>query len=349
MFHYLKSGEKLTQLDLVVPGLCGPLPEIDRLDSESISSLIACLAKADQQSIPPQSFYDVLSMLFSMDEQQPFPAAALSLMAGGQYSEQGHWFRADPVHLQADIDHAILRDSHGLDLTRQESEVLINELNEYFREEGIRFLMSDNNSWCLNIDANNAVSTTALNEVISRNVYTFMPQGDDALFWKRVMNEAQMLLHQSEVNERRLDNNKLPINGIWVWGEGCLPAKSDLAIMQVYSHCSIVKGLASLNELDCYSISSATEFIENISTQSKNLLVLDDLFNVTSYGDVMEWQSSFNNLYESWFEPILKWAMKSKIKINLYPCNGICYQISSKNKFRFFRDKRIENYIQTYE
>ena len=207
----------MTQLDLVIPGLCGPLPEIDRLNIESIQSLIACLARADQQTSPQKSFYDVLAVLFSLDGKQAFPAAALSLLANDQYTEQGHWFRADPVHLQADMDHAILRDSHGLDLTQQESESLIEELNKHFHEDGIHFLMNDKDSWCLNIDSHQNVSTSSVHDVISRNVYAFMPQGEDALFWKKLMNEVQMLMHQSEVNEKRQENNKLPVNGVWIW------------------------------------------------------------------------------------------------------------------------------------
>ena len=339
----------MTQLNLVIPGLCGPLPEIDRLDSKSIQSLVACLARADQQTFSQKSFYDVLAMLFALDDKQSFPAAALSLLAGGQYTEQGYWFRVDPVHLQADMDHAILRDSHGLDLTQQESEALIEELNTHFHQDGIRFLMNDKDSWCLNISDHQNVSTTAVNDVISRNVYSFMPQGEDALFWKKFMNEVQMLLHQSEVNAKRQENNKLPVNGAWLWGEGDLPLKSGLQNMQVYSQHSIVKGLAALNDLNCHSISDVRTFLESVSNESKNLLVLDDLFNVTCYGDVIAWQSSFNDLYEHWLQPVLHWAMNNKIKINLYPCNGVCYQITSKNKFRFFRDKRIESYICTYE
>ena len=116
MFPYSRSDEKLTQLDLVIPGLCGPLPEIDRLDSPAVKSLVSWLAKADKKILSQQSFYDVLASLFGLDADTSLPAAALSLLASDQYTAQGHWFRADPVHLQADMDHAILRDSHGLDL-----------------------------------------------------------------------------------------------------------------------------------------------------------------------------------------------------------------------------------------
>lgn len=346
---YLKSGEKLTQLDLVIPGLCGPLPDIDRLDSKSIHALVASLAKADQQIVAQKSFHDVLAKLFSLDEAKPFPAAILSLLACDQYTEKGHWFHADPVHLQADVDHAILRDTHGLELTQQESEALIEELNDHFKDDGLHFLMANKDSWFLNVTNHEKVSTTPLNEVISRNVYSFMPQGEDALFWKKFMNEVQMLMFQSQVNERREENNKLPVNGVWLWGEGVLPDQTDLQAMNIYSQHSLVKGLANLNNLNCYSTFDVKTFIEHVSNRENNLLVLDDLFNVTCYGDVMEWQSSFNELYADWLEPILHWALKKKIKINLHPCNGVCYQIASHNRFRFFRNKRIESHIKIYE
>ena len=348
-FLYLKSGEKLTQLNLVIPGLCGPLPDIDRLDSESIQSLIKHLSKSDKNELSQKSFYEVLAQLFYLDECKPFPAAALSLLANDQYVEQGYWFRADPVHLQADMDHAILRDSHGLDLSLEESEALIAELNAYFHDDGIRFLVNDKNSWVININDHEKVSTTPVHDVISRNVYSFMPMGEDALYWKKFMNEVQMLLYQSSVNERREENNKLSINGVWLWGEGDLPVKSRVKNLVVYSQHSMVKGLAILNELDCHVVSDSKTFIDQVSNDEENLLVLDDLFNMTCYGDVLAWQSSFNVLYKDWLEPIFNWAKKNRVKINLHPCDGVSYHISGKNTFRLFRDNRLETYIKTYE
>jgi hypothetical protein len=345
----LKSGEKLAPLNLVIPGLCGPLPEIESLNSESVNSLLPWLAKADRQTLSQKSFYDVLAMLFEMDEAQPFPAAALSLLASDQYTEEGHWFHIDPVYLQADMDHAILRDTHGLDLTQQESESLIKELNAHFNEDGIYFYIGDKDSWFLKIADHENVSTTPVNEVISRNVYAFMPQGEDALFWKKFMNEVQMLLHHSSVNEQRINNHQLPVNGAWLWGGGKLPVKASPHKMDVYGRHSLVKGLAALNQLNYHPIFELDHFTESLSRQTCSILVLDDLFNFTSYGDVMAWQSGFDDLYSDWLEPILNWAMKNKIKINLHPCNGVCYQITGKNRFRFFRDKRIESHINCYE
>jgi len=258
----LKSGEKLTQLDLVIPGLCGPLPEIDPLDSPAVQSLVSWLANADRKNIPQQSFYEVLAGLFALDANTAFPAAALSLLACDQYTAQGHWFRADPIHLQADMDHAILRDSHGLDLSLEESEALLEELNTHFHEDGIRFLMNDKDSWFLNVSDHEKISTTAVHDVISRNVYNFMPQGEDALYWKKFMNEVQMLLHQSPVNEKRMERNKLPVNGAWLWGEGGLPEKTASQSMSVHGSHSMVTGLAVLNVLDGQPVTCDDAFFD---------------------------------------------------------------------------------------
>ena len=158
-----------------------------------------------------------------------------------------------------------------------------------------------------------------------------------------------MLLHHSPVNEQRINNGKLPVNGAWLCGEGVLPVRTETLAMEVYARHPVVEGLATLTESNFHSVSSVENFIEHFDRQSNILLVLDDLFDVTSYGDVLAWQSSFNELYNNWLAPLLDWTAKNKVKMNLYPCNGVCYQMSGNNWFSFFRDKRIESYINTYE
>ena len=63
----------------------------------------------------------MLGELFGLDSDQALPVAALSLLASDLNSGKGHWVCADPVYLQADMDHAILRDAQSLDLTQDES------------------------------------------------------------------------------------------------------------------------------------------------------------------------------------------------------------------------------------
>ena len=347
--HCSRSDEKLVQLDLVIPGLCGPLPEINSLNSEAIHALISWLAKASRKATYENNFYQVLARLFAINATDSFPAAALSLLASGQYSEQGHWFCVDPVHLQADMDHALLRGAQGLDLTQQESEAFIAELNQHFQQDGIRFVMTGRHSWFINVPDHANVETTPVNDVVGRNIYAFMPQGDDALFWKRVLNEVQMLLHQSPVNAQRAANHKLAINGVWLWGGGALPEAGKLPYAQIYAQHAIVCGLAALNKTDCNPVAASGDFIENASGNSRAIVVVDDLYNVTSHGDVNAWQSVLNDLYVGQLKTLLNVTMKKNILVNLYPCNGVCYQLRARDKFKIFRDRKIESHINTYE
>jgi hypothetical protein len=46
-----------------------------------------------------------------------------------------------------------------------------------------------------------------------------MPQGEDALRWKQLLNETQMMLHDADVKQQ---SGQLVINGIWVWRDPSL-------------------------------------------------------------------------------------------------------------------------------
>jgi hypothetical protein len=49
-----------------------------------------------------------------------------------------------------------------------------------------------------------------------------MPQGENQLRWKKLLNEAQMMLHSAAVNQQ---SGQLAINGIWVWRDPSLVDK----------------------------------------------------------------------------------------------------------------------------
>ncbi len=139
-------------IDLVVPGLCGPLPDTDFLKvNPTLSSLARLLARADRFQSARKGFHPELAALFGLHAESSMPSAALSLLGENRELGEGHWFHADPVHLQADMDHAILRDSSSLDLSREESDALINEVNRHFSDDGIRLIAIDANHWFINI------------------------------------------------------------------------------------------------------------------------------------------------------------------------------------------------------
>lgn len=47
-----------------------------------------------------------------------------------------------------------------------------------------------------------------------------MPQGHDALRWRALGNEVQMLLHGHALNRERLQAGQPPVSSLWLWGGG---------------------------------------------------------------------------------------------------------------------------------
>lgn len=61
-----------------------------------------------------------------------------------------------------------------------------------------------------------------------REAGDWLPAGPDGGWLRRLMTEAQMLLHAHPVNARRSAQGEMPINALWLWGVGgdALPAPS---------------------------------------------------------------------------------------------------------------------------
>ena len=119
------------KLSLVVPGLCGPLPGLDDIES-SAAPLLELLKPMRKESAAGAGYAGLLAALFGLKIEKSFPYAALTLLAHDMEPGDSCWIHADPVNLQADMDRAILSDSQTLHIRQDEAEKLVNELNAHF-------------------------------------------------------------------------------------------------------------------------------------------------------------------------------------------------------------------------
>jgi hypothetical protein len=71
-----------------------------------------------------------------------------------------------------------------------------------------------------------------------------MPVGPDAPRLKSLMSEVEMLFHTHAVNTAREEAGRPPINSLWFWGGGRLPAATGVAPVQIVSGLPLVRGLA---------------------------------------------------------------------------------------------------------
>ena len=131
---------------------------------------------------------------------------------------------ADPVHLIAGSDDAQLVPIERLNLTIEESSVLIAELNVVLGDSDNAFLHDTAGQWYYCGLNPTALETAPPSAVEGHPMTAALPRDDAARPWRSLWSEVQMALHGSEVNQARQSRGEPMINSVWFWGGGSLPA-----------------------------------------------------------------------------------------------------------------------------
>ncbi len=330
----------MNTLALLIPGLLGPLPEL----AESNSSISGCaplqkwLSRAHQQSTSASGYHDQLAQLFGVD--RDFSITWASALYDGCDCSEGYWYRADPVHFKADIDHAILLDYHRLDIQADEASALTEAFNQHFAEDGLLLRAPHPQRWYLCSQQPLNIKSTHLHEAVGRNVQNFLPQGDHALNWRRNLNEAQMLFHIQQVNLQRAETGQLAINSLWLWGEGAWPQATDHAGWDwVMADDVVARGLAVATGTCLLDLDDSLS--EQLSGDSRGLVVIDDVLGPCSYGDVSAWLEAIEAMCQRWIEPINKLIKQGQIdSMELYSGEGRVFRFTKTDLYKFWRKTR---------
>lgn len=340
------------KVSLVVPGLCGPLPGLADIE-RSAMPLVGLLKQCGRARTPAADYPAQLAELFGLKVGQHFPHAALTLFAHGTDPGEQGWIHADPVHLQADMDRAVLSDSQTLAITPDEAERLLQELNAHFAADGIALHMADENNWLIPIDPCD-LQTTPLRQAVGRNINHRLPRGADATAWKRLLNESQMLLHISEVNQAREQRGQPAINSLWLWGEGVLPRPGKSDVTRVYADDAAVAGIAKLNAIRHAALTDPVVVAQAMRHAGHSVVVIDQLDGPCNYGDTAAWLDHMLELVSDWLEPLLATARSLNANVNIYPCNGVRYHFGNNNKLNiarlmFWKKDRLGDYVDTQQ
>ena len=120
--------QEFSELHIIVPGICGPLAETQSVKSSPvIKKWVKTLSRSTCIS-SPANINDVLVSIFKLSIKTDFPSAALALLANDVFDASKFYMHADPVHLRADMDHAVLTSSEDLNINDNESKLLCEAL-----------------------------------------------------------------------------------------------------------------------------------------------------------------------------------------------------------------------------
>jgi hypothetical protein len=149
---------------------------------------------------------------------------------------------ADPVHLEARLNHVLLRTLTGAEAPKSELHALVEHLQKSLGEDsGFAFALVGKLAY---LRGDEAIATASLSATVIDGMEptAFMPAGAAAAAYQTLLSEAQMCLHDHEVNRRREAAGLLPINSVWFWGGGRAPQKTVRVLPPLFGDEPLLKG-----------------------------------------------------------------------------------------------------------
>jgi len=179
-------------------------------------------------------------------EGDSFPMAAIELY-GEKQSNDKRWVAiASPGLLAPNRDHLSMVQADHFDITEEEAKSFCEEMNTHFQEDGLTFIFVNPNRWYCYSDKSFTTPVNSPQDIVGQNIIDYVPHGENKMGWQQFFNEAQMLLHHSPTNQKRMSEGKPEINHIWFWGGGVLPNSYQAKLTHVICNDDCVKNIAKL-------------------------------------------------------------------------------------------------------
>ena len=334
------------QLSMVIPGLFGPA-EIKQFPEAwqdlSLPALEDLLSRTRQGNVEARGLEQTLFKLFQLNNGRgdDIPVAALTRQWEVQDAGGYWWLRADPVHLRADRDRIVMLGNQMLNISAEECRELALELNRHFSAEDWLLDAANARRWYIRLDKDPQVATTALPDVIGQDILHHMPHGKAERHWRSVMNEVQMVLHSSRVNQEREARGAPAINSLWFWGSGRLPCPVAVHWSQLWGNDAFSQALASQARVPCASLPpDAAEWLED-DRPGEQLMILDGLRDKFQFANVEAWRECVQILHDDWFAPLFT-ALKQHhlVALHLYPADGTVLRLSAGDARRWWVRRR---------
>ena len=218
------------------------LPALARF--EPAHPLRRLLARADRLDDGPKGYLAGLAAWF--DAPQPLPAGALTRQLAVGDAAGALWMCADPAWVEPDMNGARLLACGQMQLTAADAATLAGPLVPVFEEQGMHLEQTSPDRWHLRLSQDLAVPAfPAPEQALGENLLQHLPQGSEGRRWRILQNDIQVLLHQHPLNAQRRAAGQPPVNSLWLWGAGTLPATVATPLRGVLSDDPLLRALAA--------------------------------------------------------------------------------------------------------
>lgn len=232
-------------------------------------------------------YYRRLLSLFADSQLDPDDLPIAALRAGSDRN-----LCADPCYLHADRDQLLLfyRD---LDLSLEEAKAFALRIQPLLDDFEARLCVLDAENWLLECQQLPSVTFSAKEGLNGRPVGDYLPRGEGAEDWIRLWNEIQMLLFDCPENQAREAAGKVPINSLWFWGKGAMPA------CRAWSH-------VSGNALLLKALTAETQSNYQTGISQFEQITARHALHVLSFDANGDWDAQWQQIAHNWVLPAMR-------------------------------------------
>ena len=293
------------------------------LEYPPLPGLAKLLARSTREVVSVTGFEETLCHLAGvLQVEGDLPIAALTLLGDGGHPGHGWWLRADPVYLRPDQGKLLLFPGRSLHITEAEFKQWKTDLQATFAEWGFEWIALAPDRWYLGLPENPRIKTTGLSSVMGQDIAGALPQGLGAKTWRVRFNEMQMVLHASQINQRREKQNQPTLNSLWFWAAGVLP---DVATdwQYLWTNEPLGRGLAIKANVGFSTVPANAEVLLQASAPGHCVLVLEHAAAAALDNEPEAWLTALQQLDKDWFAPLLVGLKQGRLnELNIYPCDG---------------------------
>ena len=173
-------------------------------------------------------------------------------------------FRCNLVTIQNNV----MNDFTSGHIPTEESEQLINELNEAFKGSPVTFYCGVSYRHIMVVSEKfSQLSTHAPHDIIDQPITSYLPSGINEKEFETIILKANNVLKKSSINTKRKNNKQKEVSSIWPWSQGKSPEMPSFKSKfnktgGIITAVDLLKGLGSLAKLDTPFIKGATGFID---------------------------------------------------------------------------------------
>lgn len=341
------------QVTLYVPALFPVFSEIgaddiNRLKLNHLKTILSCSSMQSARDIPYESWLygQFTGVILPLGQ---IPVANLTAMLDGLVgTDEGTaacWMRADPVYLYPDAHSLILQDPEQLSLQPDEIEHIRDALAPLFADYDAVLHTPHPGRWYLRFE-NHApdLLCTPLHEALMKPVNQYLPQGRDFRRWHMLLNESQMVLATLDVNLWRQERRRSPVNSLWFWGNGRLPARGSVHYDYCCGDSELLESLC-LHSNRCYA--PLDDHRAASAHQTHGLIVYESLLRAQRFNDPGLWLRALQDFEHAVIAPLATRLRSGGVReLRLLSDSGLQFGYSRSGIRSFFRRMRpVSEYL----